>query len=284
MTAPLRRVAVCTPKTAGWLVRKRVAQWSALGYRHKPEFAAAQKQHDALCKALADFGAEVLPLPEDDGYTLDAIYPHDASLVTDHGAILLRMGKTAREGEPPAHQAFYESLGIPVFGRIRAPGMVEAGDIVWLDEKTLLAGRGYRTNAAGIEQLRALLGPKGVEVSAAPLPHYSGPKSCMHLMSILSLIGEGSALTDTHLLAVETVELLESRGIRFVEMDPAERDSLACNVLALGNGKLLALEGNPKTKQKLWEAGFEVKTIPGGELALNGGGGPTCLTRPILRA
>ncbi len=283
MIAPLRRVAVCSPKTAGWLVRKRVAQWAEMAYRHKPEFAAAQKQHDALRAALHAAGAEVIDFPDNKEYSLDAIYTHDASLMTDHGAILLRMGKPARNAEPVAHRKLYQSLGVPVLGELLLPGLAEAGDLVWLDEKTLLAGRGYRTNAAGIEQLRALLGPKGIDVFAAPLPHFTGPGSCMHLMSILSLLGESAALADTQLLAVETMELLASRDVRLVEIEPSERDTLACNVLALGQGKLLALEGNPKTNQKLWEAGFEVKTIAGIELALNGGGGPTCLTRPILR-
>ncbi len=283
MTAALRRVAVCPPKAAGWLVRKRVAQWEALGYRHKPVFATAQAEHGALRKALEAAGAEVITLPESPAFTLDAIYCHDASLVTDWGAILLRMGKPLRGEESQQHAGLYGTLGIPVFGEIRAPGAVEAGDLMWLDGKTLLAGRGYRTNAAGIEQLRALVASKGVEVIAAPLPHGPGPKTCLHLMSLISLLDDGAALVDSALLAVETMELLTARGMRFVEIDASERDTLACNVLALGRGKLLALAENAKTNHLLREAGFDVQMFSGTELALNGGGGPTCLTRPILR-
>lgn len=215
--------------------------------------------------------------------SMDAVYVHDPSLMTDYGAICLRMGKAARMGEPAQHRKLYESLGVPMLGEIVAPGMAEAGDIVWLDAKSLLVGRGYRTNAAGIEQLRGMLAPHGVEVISAPLPHGAGPEVCLHLMSILSLLDEQTALVDLEWLAVETLELLEARGYRHIRIDATERATLACNVLSLGAGRLLALEANVRTNARLRGAGFEVRTFPGSELCINGGGGPTCLTRPILR-
>jgi N-dimethylarginine dimethylaminohydrolase len=155
--------------------------------------------------------------------------------------------------------------------------------MVWLDSNTLLIGRGYRTNSAGIRQMRDLLAPFGVEVISAPLPYGAGPAACLHLMSLMSLLDEQTALVDLSWLAVETVEQLKSRNLRFVEIDATERDTLACNVLALGSGRLLALEENPKTNERLRAAGFDVRTFSGSELCINGGGGPTCLTRPILR-
>ncbi len=155
--------------------------------------------------------------------------------------------------------------------------------MVWLDSGTLLIGQGYRTNPAGIAQMRALLHPYGVEVLSAPLPHGTGPSACLHLMSLMSLLDEQTVLVDLPWLAVETVELLRSRGYRFIEIEYSERDTLACNVLSLGEKRLLALEENQKTNQKLRQAGFEVRTFPGSELCVNGGGGPTCLTRPLLR-
>ena len=154
---------------------------------------------------------------------------------------------------------------------------------MWLDSKTLLIGHGYRTNASGIHQMRALLTPKGVEVFSAPLPYGPGPSACLHLMSLISLLDEHAALVDLPWLAVETVELLRSRGFNFIEIDPSERDTLACNVLALGNNRLLAIEENLKTNARLRQAGFDLRTFPGSELCINGSGGPTCLTRPLLR-
>jgi N-dimethylarginine dimethylaminohydrolase len=171
-----------------------------------------------------------------------------------------------------------------MLAKIIAPGTTEAGDIVWLDEKTLLVGRGSRTNAEGIRQMWDLLTPKGIEVLSAPLPYGAGPSACLHLMSLISLLDEHTALVDLPWLAVETVELLQSRGYKFIEIDYSERDTLACNVLALGGNRLLAIEENRKTNARLREAGFDVRTFPGNDLCINGGGGPTCLTRPLLRA
>lgn len=279
MTARLRRAAVCAPGAAGWQEGDR---WRELGYQHRPDFAVAQAQHAHLLRALESAGAEVVAL-DGQGLSLDAVYAHDPSFLTDYGAICLNMGKPARCEEPARQREFYRRLGIPILGEIRALGTAEGGDIVWLDGKTLLVGRGYRTNAAGVEQLRALLGPQGVEVVSAPLPHGAGPGCCLHLMSLLSLLDEHTVLVDLPWLAVETVQLLCQRSFRFIEIDPAERDTLACNVLALGQGRLLAIAENPRTNQRLREAEFEVLTFAASEIGINGGGGPTCLTRPILR-
>jgi N-dimethylarginine dimethylaminohydrolase len=156
--------------------------------------------------------------------------------------------------------------------------------MVWLDSKTLLIGHGYRTNQAGIEQMRVLLASRGVEVLSAPLPYGPGPSACLHLMSLISLLDEQTALVDLPWLAVETVELLQARGFNFIPIDDSERDTLACNVLALGKNRLLAIEENEKTNARLRQAGFDVRTFPGSEICINGSGGPTCLSRPLLRA
>jgi N-dimethylarginine dimethylaminohydrolase len=283
MVESLRRVIACSPKIAGWDKPERAARWRDLGFLHAPDFEKARAQHDALCRELESAGAEVLELFPAHELSLDAVYAHDASLPTDFGLIVMRPGKPNRVVEGKWHGSFGQLLGIPMLAKITAPGTTEAGDIVWLDSKTLLIGHGYRTNAAGIAQMRMLLAPKGVEVIPAPLPHGAGPSTCLHLMSLISLLDEHTALVDLPWLAVEIVELLKARGYRFIEIDHSERETLACNVLALGEKRLLALEENPKTNAKLCAAGFDVRTFPGSELCINGGGGPTCLTRPILR-
>jgi N-dimethylarginine dimethylaminohydrolase len=284
MVGRLERVLVASPRTAGWNQPERAARWRDLGFLRAPDFERAHTQHAALCRELETAGAEVVELPPAVDLSLDAAYTHDASLATDFGLIVMRPGKTNRGPEGKHHGAFCNLLGIPMLGKVVAPGTTEAGDMVWLDPKTLLVGHGYRTNANGIQQMRSLLAPKGVEVLSAPLPHGTGPSACLHLMSLISLLDERTALVDLPWLAVETVELLRSRGYQFIEIDASERDSLACNVLALGGKRLLALEENVKTNQKLRAAGFDVRTFAGSELCINGGGGPTCLTRPLLRA
>jgi N-dimethylarginine dimethylaminohydrolase len=283
MVARLERVLVCSPRAARWNQQERVARWQELGFLHKPDFEKAQTQHDTLCRELESARVEVAELQPAEDFSLDAVYAHDASLATDFGLIVMRLGKVSRIAEGGRHGAFADVGGIPTFGRIAAPGTTEAGDIVWLDSKTLLIGRGSRTNAEGIRQMRDLLAPKGIEVLSAPLPYGAGPSACLHLMSLISLLDEQTALVDLPWLAVETVELLKARGYQFIEIDHSERDTLACNVLALGGNRLLAIEENCKTNARLRQAGFDVRTFPGSELCINGGGGPTCLTRPLLR-
>jgi N-dimethylarginine dimethylaminohydrolase len=295
MTGELLRVLVCPPGSAGWDDPVKVAAWRELGFQHPPDFAAAKRQHEILCGLLSEAGAEVLLLPAAESLTLDAVYAHDASLATDYGLVLMNPGKPSRVGEAQAHASFCGQLGIPVFGGIKPPGCSESGDMVWLDSRTLLVGDGYRTNKAGIEQMRVLLAsteipketpnepPKHVEVLSAPLPYGRGPSACLHLMSLMSVLDERTILVDLPWLTVGTVELLKERGFRLVEIEYSERDTLACNVLSLGKGRVIALEENVHTNQRMRDAGFDVRTFPGSEICINGAGGPTCLTRPLLR-
>lgn len=283
MVGALERVLVCSPRAAGWHQPERATRWKELGFHHAPDFETAQEQHDALCHQLTAAGAEVFQLAAASELSLDAVYAHDASLPTDFGLIVMRPGKSNRVPEGQHHSKFCSELSISTLGRTTPPGTTEAGDMVWLDSKALLVGHGYRTNAAGIQQMRDLLTHNGVEVISAPLPYGCGSSACLHLMSLVSLLDEHTALVDLPWLAVETVELLKSRGFKFVEIDPSERDTLACNVLALGDKRLLAIEENRKTNARLQQAGFDVRTFPGSEICINGSGGPTCLTRPLLR-
>ena len=283
MVGTLERVLVCSPRTAGWNQPERTARWQELSFQHLPDFREGQAQYDSFYRELEAAGAEVVELPPAIDLTLDAVYAHDASLPTDFGLIVMRPGKANRMPEGERHSLLASQQGIPVLGEVQPPGTTEAGDMVWLDEKTLLIGHGYRTNATGIFQMRELLAPRGIEVLVAPLPYGAGPSACLHLMSLISLLDEQTALVDLPWLAVETVELLKARGYRFIEIDYSERVTLACNVLSLGRKRLLAIEENRKTNDRLRQAGFDVRTFPGSELCINGGGGPTCLTRPLLR-
>ncbi len=231
MTGELLWVMVCPPGNAGWNGSGKAAAWRELGFQHAPDFAVAQIQHEILCRLLSECGAEVVYLPATESLTLDAVYTHDASLATDYGLVLMNPGKKNRVAEAQAHADCCGQLGIPLVGEIRAPGVSESGDIVWLDSRTLLIGDGYRTNKVGIEQIRSLLSSKSVEVLSAPLPYGPGPSACLHLMSLMSMLDEQTILVDLPWLAVETVELLKGRGFRLIEIEYSERDSLACNVL-----------------------------------------------------
>ena len=190
MVGKLRRVMVCSPRTAGWDDPSQLAGWTNLGFLHVPDFAIAQSQHEQLCRILEDAGADVMQLAPSSSLTLDAVYAHDASLPTDFGVILMYPGKTNRVKEARAQRDSFAANAIRFLGEVTAPGNTEAGDIVWLDPRTLLVGHGYRTNPAGIGQLRDMLKPHGVEVLTVPLPYGPGPSACLHLMSLISLLDE----------------------------------------------------------------------------------------------
>lgn len=257
--------------------------WKRLNYLGRPDLAKANAEYMRFETAVAGSGATVHHFTADDRVTMDSIYCRDASIATDRGMILCNMGKPARETEPEAQAKAFQSVGIPVLGRIEAPGTVEGGDVAWLDPKTLAVGHTYRTNESGIEQLTALLMPLGVRVITVPLPHYKGPSDVFHLMSILSPVDGDLAVVYSPLMPIPFRNELISRGYKFVEVPDAEFDSMGCNVLALGPRNVLMVKGNPKTKEALVKAGCNVEEYEGAEISVKGGGGPTCLTRPLER-
>jgi N-dimethylarginine dimethylaminohydrolase len=258
------------------------AQWKALNYTDAPSLPRAIDEHDRFVEILRSSGAEVHLLPRNDRTTLDSIYVRDASISSPGGLILCGMGKPQRAGEPDAQDLALRTLGIRVAGRIAAPGRLEGGDLIWLDEATLAVGRGYRTNAEGIRQLRALVGD-GVEVVEVPLPHWRGAGDVMHLMSLISPVDKDLAVVYSPLLPVPFREWLQNRGVGFVETPHEEFDTMGTNVLALGPRRCLMLAGNPLTRHALERAGCEVLEYEGFEISVKGAGGPTCLTRPIVR-
>ena len=278
---PLTRVLL-RPARDGFADSDRVAaEWRALNFTAPPDVDVAIAQHAAFASILERAGARVEML-DGPGLTLDSIYVRDASIVTPQGVVLCRMGKPARQDEPAAQRRWFEALGVPIAGAVETPGLIEGGDVVWFDAKTVAVGRGYRTNDPGIEQFRALLGD-GVEVVVVPLPHYRGPSDVFHLMSVLSPVAEDLAVTYSPLMPVPFREWLVDLGLRFVEVPDAEFESMGANVLAIGPRRVVMLAGNPVTKARLEAEGVEVWTYDGSEISLKGGGGPTCLTRPLAR-
>jgi dimethylargininase len=279
MVEPLKKVLVRRPDEAFGNADPK--NWN---YVSQPDLEKAQAEHDAFVATLRGAGCEVLyhetALPEH----ADAIFTHDPVIVTDQGSIVLRMGKDRRRGEEAAIGATLESLGVPTLATLEGEATAEGGDLLWLDHDTLAVGRGYRTNAEGLRQLTAALRPLGVDTVEVQLPHGDGPVSCLHLMSLISLIDHDLAVVHLPLLPVPFVELLAERGIETVEVPDEEYPTMGPNVLALAPRCCLVIEGNPVTRDRLETAGCEVLTYGGDELSLKAEGGATCLTRPILRS
>lgn len=276
----LRRVAV---RHARHAFAGHEHEWRDLQFTGAPDYARAVDEFEAFVGRLEASGAQVEDLPAAPDLTLDAIYARDASLVTPAGIVTCRMGKAARRHEPAAQRRAFEAMGLTVAGAIEPPGQIEGGDVVWFDARTVAVGRGYRTSDEGIRQFRAFL-PAETTVVVVPLPHHRGPGDVFHLMSIVSPVDRDLAVVYSPLMPVPFREWLTGRGIGLVEVPDEEFDSMGGNVLALGPRRALMVEGNPVTRARLERAGAEVHTYDGTEISLKGGGGPTCLTRPLARA
>jgi len=273
-TGPLQRVLVRPPRP------EDVPSWRELGWRSEPDAAGLEAEHEALCALLEDGGAEVVRAEGQPG-SLDAIYAFDPLLMTDAGALLLRPGKPQRRDEPEALLADLVRAGIPVIGGLEEPALAEGGDTLWLDERTLVVGRSYRTNEAGVAALQAAL--PAVVVIAVDLPHLRGRGEVLHLLSLISPLDDDLAVVYLPLLPVRLVELLEERGVELVTVPDEEFATMGPNVLALGPRVGLALEGNDETQRRLARAGVEVLVYRGDEISRKGDGGPTCLTQPLAR-
>jgi dimethylargininase len=274
MTGDLRRVLVRRPLPAD------ADAWEAYGWRARPDVPAAQAEHEAFCLLLEEAGAEVV-VSEHDAGNPDAIYTYDPTLVGRDGAVLLQPGKEGRRREPEATAGPLEAAGVPIAARVDLPATVEGGDTVWLDEQTLLVGIGYRTNAVGPLALHDAL--PGVDLVLFDLPHWNGAGEVMHLMSFISPLADDLALVYPRIAPTRLMWLLAERGIDVVEVPDDEFDTMGANVLALGPRRALALEGNDETRRRLERAGVDVVTYRGDEISRKGDGGPTCLTRPLLR-
>ncbi len=281
MVAPLKAVAIRRPGRE--MLNADINKW------HYAKDLVPEKllaQFEGFVDVLSKSGADILYLNDEDDGLADSVFTYDASLITPAGAILMNPGKALRKDEVALHNGFYIEHGIDVIGRIEAPGSMEAGDTLWLNDETLAVGRGFRTNQAGIDQLRALLSEQGINVVQFDLPVYHGSAACLHLMSVVSLLSETLALVHTQLMPVALYQLMKEMGFTLLEA-PAEEfeksGSLNLNVLATAPMEVITVDGFPGTLKLMRDAGCEVSVYPGDELSIPCEGGPTCMTRPILR-
>lgn len=259
------------------------AAWRAYGWHADPDVKAAASEHAAFVDLLRSMVDDVIvgttPVPGDP----DAVYAYDPTLVTDVGVIPLRPGKEGRRGEPAIVADELERAGCTILPALTAPATAEGGDMLFLDDRTLLVGLGYRTNTEAVEQLRPRLAANGVEVRTFDLPHFHGPAECLHLMSFISMLDRDVAVVYPPMMPVRLMQLLDERGVALVKVPEEEFPTMGPNVLALGPRRALAVAGNPVTRERMEAAGVDVTTYAGAHISVNGDGGPTCLTRPLAR-
>jgi N-dimethylarginine dimethylaminohydrolase len=284
MVARLKRVVVKRPEDAFRSRQAIEAQWADLDYLRAPDIDRAAADHQNFVSLLREAGAEILYLPVDDRTGLDSLYAHDPVLITERGAVILQTGKPARRGEGLAFADACKKWDIPVAAVLDGAATAEAGDMLWLNRDTLIIGRSFRTNAAGVRAITEVLRAMDVEVHVYDLPCWNGVREVLHLQSFISMLDSNLAVVYRRLLPVAMLELLNRHKIEIVDVAQGEYDSMACNVLAISPRNAVMVAGNPVTKSRLEAAGCRVSEVDGAEICFPGSGGPTCLTRPLLRA
>ena len=278
--SPLKRALVRQPSDAS----VSVEAWRTEGYAAPRDASKAREEHAAFVETLRGEGVEVVVLPPDPAEQMDGCYACDPALPTPVGVIRCRMGKPGRRGEEAILEEALQEMGVPILGGIEAPGTLEGGDCIWLKPDCLAIGVGFRSNAAGVEQVRQLLEPHGIRVRAVELPWMTGPEECIHLGSLLNPIAPDLAIVHQRVLSSVFQRELEEMGFQLIAADEAEYDTQGNNLLALAPRRVLMAAGNPRTEALLRGHGVEVIVFAGDEVAIKGTGGPTCLVQDVHRA
>ncbi|NOG27585.1 dimethylarginine dimethylaminohydrolase family protein [Lysinibacillus fusiformis] len=284
MYTPLKHVIVKHPKDAFRSQKHLSDEWKTFNYLSEPNFEEALKEYAEFVEILKKYVDTIDYLPLSDEVGLDSLYAHDPVKFTPKGAILLKSGKKLRQPEASIYKEFLKDKGISIIGELTGDAVADGGDIVWLDDRTLAVGRGYRTNDEAIRQLKEMTAEMVDEFIVVQLPHDLGEAECLHLMSFISMVDKDIAVVHSRLMPVFFRQLLVERGIQLVEVPKDEYDTLGCNVLALAPRVCVLPEGNTVTKQQLIEAGATVFEYKGQQISVLGTGGPTCLTCPVIRA
>lgn len=283
MTTQIRAVMIKKPEEAFISQENLNLQWRRYNYIDLPDYQTVLQEYNAFEKILSTHVDTLLYLPQSDTVGLDSIYSHDSLKVTRKGAIYFNTGKELRQQESFEAEKLLQASGIPTLGHISAPGLMEGGDVVWMDDRTVAIGLGYRTNMEGVEQFKQLTKDQIDTYILVPMPHGDGRDECLHLMSVISMVDSDLAVVYSRYMPVFFRDLLLARGIKLIEIDDGEYQNLGSNVLAIGPRNCLIMEGNPLIKKDLEENGCQVHTYPGKNLSFYGTGGPTCLTCPVWR-
>ncbi|MFJ8459779.1 dimethylarginine dimethylaminohydrolase family protein [Lysinibacillus xylanilyticus] len=283
MYAPLKHVIVKHPKDAFRSQEHLSDEWKTFNYLSEPNYNEALREYAEFTSILEKYVEKIDYLPESEEVGLDSLYAHDPVKFTPKGAIILKSGKKLRQSEAAVYKTFLQEKGIPIIGELTGDAVADGGDIVWLDDRTLVVGRGYRTNDEAIRQLKDMTADIVDEFIVVQLSHDLGEAECLHLMSFISMVDKDLAVVHSRLMPVFFRQLLIERGIQLVEVPKDEYDALGCNVLALAPRVCMLPNGNPMTKQQLLDVGATVYEYKGNEITVKGTGGPTCLTCPVVR-
>jgi arginine deiminase len=283
MYKKLNTVIVKHPKEAFISQEHLKKEWERFNYIQEPDFSKAQHEFEQFLSIIKQHVDHIEYLPASERVGLDSLYAHDPVKFTKKGAIILKSGKKLRQPEAEVYKQFLKEKDIPIVGELTGEAVADGGDLVWLDERTLLIGRGYRTNDEAIRQIQEITKGLVDECIVVQLPHDQGEDECLHLMSFISIVDDNLAVVYSRLMPVFLRQMLIKRGFELIEVPDEEYHRLGCNVLALAPRICMLVSGSPYTKLKLMDAGATVYEYEGNEISYLGTGGPTCLTCPVIR-
>ncbi len=275
-------VAIRSPLSSFVNDEKITNEWASLRFHAKPNLKKATIEYNYFKSFLEEDNIKIIELPSSDKLTLDSIYTRDSILVCDSGLILCNMGRSSRTPEAEENFKTLADKGYKIAGQIKSPGTLEGGDFIWINNKNAAVGLGPRTNSEGIRQLKEILGPE-IDLHIVDLPDPNHPDDVLHLMSIISPLDKDLAVIYKPFMPESFLKWLTKFGIEFIEVSEAEYPLMGCNILATAPRSIIMLENLPEIKNKLKNNGCKIRLYKGDEISRKGEGGPTCLTRPLIR-
>lgn len=227
----LRAALLVAPSPALENVRPMYGESNAIAERSAEQFAV-------FTNRIAAHGIKASVVACDEVTPLGSLCA-DTAVLFPEGAFLMRPSDLRRRAEVAAIEAALERAGVPIVGRIEAPGMLDGGDVlvgrdaiylgvarVRRDEGGIpLASHG---NALGREQLAAYAGSKGLRATLVPQN-----ADVFRLRSVAAFVDDETLLCATGVLDATAFE-----GLRLLEVPRGE--DYGAGVLTLGNGRVLA--------------------------------------------
>jgi N-dimethylarginine dimethylaminohydrolase len=273
-TGRLRKVLLCSPDHFSFQPINEITK-GVLAKGETADLAVFQREHADLVQAYRDNGVEV-ELIEPVERLPYMVYARDFGACLAEGAIIGSFHEPVRQDEEIYYEKKVRELGVPIIGKVTR-GAFEGGDFWFLDEATVVHGVVARTNWEGLRNAAEILEPLGYNVRGIQLSSQN-----LHLDMAFNIVAPGVAVCAVEQMPDFFLRMLKKRKFELIEVPSEGVFKHHCNIQCLGDGKVLTFAGNTKVNEKLKSLGLEVIT-PEITQILKGGGGPHCMTFPLLR-
>jgi N-dimethylarginine dimethylaminohydrolase len=273
-TGRLRRVLLCPPTYFRYQPINEITK-SVLANGEVPDLEVFAREHAELVQAYRSAGVEVEIIDPVPGLSY-MVYARDFGACLAEGVLIGNFREPARQGEELHYERKVRELGVPVMGKVTR-GAFEGGDFWFLDEATIVLGVVARTTWEGVASAAEILEPLGYTVRGIQLASKD-----LHLDMAFNIVAPGVAVCATEQMPDFFLRMLRKRSFELIDVPSEGVFKHHCNIQCLGDSRVLTFAGNTKVNNKLEALGLEVMT-PEITQILKGGGGPHCMTFPLLR-